>query len=255
MELSERKFGCHRQKYDPRDKKFLDLVGPQMLEMAIPQTVDMRPHCPPVYDQGALGSCTANAIAFICEHALMTSKHPREWVPSRKFQYYNELAIDGNLPNDDGSTNRTGLQVVHKFGFTSETLCPYDIPHFAVKPSPAAYASALKERVKDYGAVDQQNDAMKTALAMGYPIVIGFIVYESFMTQAVAQTGIVPMPGPNERAMGGHAVAIVGYNSQGWIVRNSWGANWGQAGYFIMPYQYFTNPQIAFDLWVVRVVP
>jgi C1A family cysteine protease len=88
------------------------------------------------------------------------------------------------------------------------------------------------------------------------PFAFGFTVYESFESDAVAQTGIVPMPSSNEEVLGGHAVLAVGYDdaSTSFIVRNSWGPNWGQKGYYQMPYGYLTNTDLASDFWAIQVV-
>lgn len=248
MTQPRRFFGWKPQKPDFRDRKFTFEV------MKLPPSIDYRPECPAVYNQGDLGSCTANAIAFLCEFDWMKEKKPNLYIPSRLFIYYNERVIEGTVDSDSGAELRDGIKSLNKWGFCPESLWPYDINEFAVKPPADAYSTALKEIVKQYGSIEQNQTAMQTALVTGFPIVIGFTVYESFMSEQVASTGIVPMPGPNESVVGGHAVAIVGYNEQGWIVRNSWGTDWGMQGYFIMPYQYFTDPNLASDLWCVEFV-
>ena len=93
---------------------------------------------------------------------------------------------------------------------------------------------------------------MLNCLADGFPFVFGFTVYESFETLKVAQTGIVPMPKKSERTLGGHAVMAIGYDQKQkhFIVRNSWGPQWGQAGYFTMPYAYLET--LASDFWTIR---
>ena len=95
---------------------------------------------------------------------------------------------------------------------------------------------------------------MRACLAEGFPFVFGFTVYESFESQQVARTGIVSMPQRGERVVGGHAVVAVGYHDteKRFIVRNSWGTGWGMKGYFTIPYDYLSNPNLAEDFWTVR---
>ncbi|MEA2373668.1 MAG: hypothetical protein QOD53_131, partial [Thermoleophilaceae bacterium] len=97
---------------------------------------------------------------------------------------------------------------------------------------------------------------LKGCLAAGFPFVFGFSVYSSFESSQVTKTGTVPMPGANEELLGGHAVLAVGYleRRQRFIVRNSWGPRWGNAGYFSMPYPYLLQPTLADDFWTLRVV-
>ena len=109
---------------------------------------------------------------------------------------------------------------------------------------------------RDFGHPDPDVMQMKAILASGFPFVFGFTVYETFESDEVAKSGIVPMPGPSEAALGGHAVMAVGYDdaSQRFLARNSWGTSWGMGGYFTMPYSYLTDSNLADDFWVVRVV-
>jgi len=97
---------------------------------------------------------------------------------------------------------------------------------------------------------------MKGCLASSYPFIFGFTVYDSFESQPVAQTGVVPMPGSTERVLGGHCVVAVGYDDsqQRFIVRNSWGTSWGIQGYCTMPYAYLTDSNLASDFWTIRLV-
>lgn len=84
---------------------------------------------------------------------------------------------------------------------------------------------------------------------VGYPFVFGFTVYEGFEVSTVAQNGHAPMPAPSEGAIGGHAVLAVGYEdaNQWFIVRDSWGATWGMAGYFTLPYANLIQSGLASD--------
>jgi C1A family cysteine protease len=222
---------------------------------ALPARVDLRSLMPPVYDQGNLGSCTANAIAGAIEYDQMKQKK-LSFAPSRLFIYYNERAIEGDVSKDAGAQIRDGIKSVASKGAPPETDWPYVESEFAVTPPAKAYGDAAKDLVGYYYTVPQTIDQMKASLAAGYPFVFGFTVYESFESNAVASSGIMPMPAENEETLGGHAVMAVGYDdaSSMIIVRNSWGTSWGQAGYFEMPYAYITDANLASDFWVVRSV-
>ena len=133
---------------------------------------------------------------------------------------------------------------------------PYDITKFAQKPSAQALSDALHHKAVSYQRLVNTLTQMKGCLASGYPFVFGFSVYASFESPTVAQTGVVPMPQPNEQLLGGHAVLAVGYDDaqQRFTVRNSWGPNWGTAGYFTIPYAYLTDGNLADDFWTVRTI-
>jgi C1A family cysteine protease len=241
---------------DIPDHRDLLYAAPIVHLKALPLKVDLRPQCPKeIYDQGDLGSCTANAIAAAIEFDLMKEKVKDVFTPSRLFIYYNERVIEGTVDSDSGAMIRDGIKSVASQGAAHEQLWAYQIAQFADKPSPAAYDDALKHKVTLYQRLVQNLNQMKGCLASGYPFVFGFTVYDSFETDAVTQTGQVPMPGPNEQVLGGHAVLAVGYDDgqQRFIVRNSWGQDWGMAGYFTMPYAYLTDSSLSDDFWTIRV--
>jgi C1A family cysteine protease len=222
---------------------------------SLPESVDMSkdPAMPPIYDQGQLGSCTANAIAA----AVDFENHRQNGLfitPSRLWIYYQERVIEGSVREDAGASLRDGMKSVSKLGVCPETDWPYDIDTFADKPPQTDYASALKDKVLLYEAAPQELFALKSLLASGLPIVFGFSVYESFESKAVAKTGVIPMPSPTESMIGGHACVLVGYNDahDRFLVRNSWGTDWGNDGYFEMPYQYPTSALLASDFWAVQ---
>jgi C1A family cysteine protease len=243
---------------DHRDHLY---AAPVMALKALPPKVDLRPQCPKtVYDQGQLGSCTANSIAGAIEFDLIKEKVASPFTPSRLFIYYNERAIEGSVSTDSGAQIRDGVKSVNQLGAPPETLWPYSdktpVGPFQDKPPASVYTEAAKHKVTSYQRVARVLAQMKGCLAAGYPFVFGFTVYESFESQQVAQTGVVPMPGPNENVLGGHAVLAVGYDDSAnrFIVRNSWGPTWGMAGYFTMPYAYLLDANLSDDFWTIRVV-
>lgn len=238
---------------DYRDYLF---AAPAQFLTKLPTHVDLRSHCPPVYDQGQLGSCTANAIGAAVQFERMKQKLKPNFVPSRLFIYYNERAMEGSVNSDSGAQIRDGIKVVSTQGDCPETEWPYVANEFAIKPPKRCYTDALKYRSVSYQRVAQNLNQMKGCLASGYPFVFGFTVYESFESPAVAKTGILPMPKPGEKTVGGHAVMAVGYDDKKgrMLVRNSWGKTWGQQGYFEMPYTYITNQNLVDDLWTIRLM-
>lgn len=238
---------------DVRDHVY---AAPMAMLKKLPAAVDLRSKFPPPYDQGQLGSCTGNAIAAAVQFGRRKQKQKPDFIPSRLFIYYNERAMEGTVKVDGGAQIRDGIKSVVKQGACSEKTWPYQISDFTVKPPAAAFKEGSKYEVTSYSRLTPTLTQLKGCLASGYPFVFGFTVYESFESVAVAKSGAMPMPAASEKVLGGHAVAAVGYDdaSQRFVVRNSWGSNWGQKGYFTMPYAYATESNLADDFWTIRLV-
>lgn len=218
----------------------------------LPSAVDLRPACPRVEDQGSLGSCTANALAGALEFLEIKDKVPFADL-SRLFIYYNERVIEHSVKSDSGAMLRDGIKTLVKQGVCTEKKWPYVLSRFTQKPAAACYKEAAQHQVTSYQRI-LTLDEMRGCLAEGFPFVFGFTVYESFESQQVAKTGVVSMPKPGERVVGGHAVVAVGYHDseKRFLVRNSWGVGWGVKGHFTIPYDYLSNPNLAEDFWTIR---
>lgn len=239
----------------PDARDFVYAAPLQRFPGGLPTSVDLRSECPPVYDQGQLGSCTGNGIAGAIEFDQRKQGNT-EFTPSRLFIYYNERVMEGTVSQDSGAQVRDGIKSVATLGAPPETDWPYVIAKFADKPPPNAYSDALQDLVSSYARVAQVLTQMQGCLAEGYPFVFGFTVYESFESEAVATTGVVPMPASGEKVVGGHCVVAVGYDDakRVFIIRNSWGTSWGIKGYCTMPYEYLLRPHLASDFWTIRSV-
>ena len=237
---------------DHRDRRYALRRG----GAALPPAVDLRALCPPIYDQGSLGSCTGNAIAAAIQFDLIRQQESSD-TPSRLFIYYNERVMEGTVSEDAGAEIRDGIKSVATLGAPPETDWPYNVAQFAAKPPDPVYVTALSDKVLTYERIDNtQLDLMKDCLVAGLPFVFGFTVYESFESEAVAQSGVVELPASGEQVVGGHAVMCVGYDDATgrFIVRNSWGVDWGKEGYFTMPYAYLTNQNLADDFWAIQTM-
>jgi C1A family cysteine protease len=218
----------------------------------LPTIVDLTNLMPPIYDQGQLGSCTANAL---CAVVCYTDPSLKQCGASRLFVYYNERVIEHSVSQDAGATLSDGILSLQKYGVCPEPSWPYKIKKFTLKPNPQCYTQALQNKAIQVQNINNNLDEMRSALVAGYPFVVGILVYSSFETSKVASTGTVPMPNTNtEQLLGGHAVVAVGYDDtkQVFIMRNSWGTSWGNKGYFTLPYAYLLDNNLTSDLWCIQ---
>lgn len=234
---------------DRRDHRYAAVHG---VPAKLPAKVDLRAQCPPVENQGQLGSCTANALAGALEFLELKEDYPLVDL-SRLFIYYNERVIEHSVAHDSGAMLRDGIKTLAKQGVCAEKLWPYVFKQFAKRPPAACYTQAKQHTISSYQRL-ATTDEMRACLAAGFPFVFGFTVYESFESATVARSGTVNLPKQNESAIGGHAVCAVGYDdkAQRFIVRNSWGAAWGKKGYFTMPYAYLADRDLSDDFWTMR---
>lgn len=210
---------------------------------------DLRSGCrKTIADQGALGSCTGNAAAAYADFL-----HPHLPRASRLFIYWLERFMEGTVNEDAGAMIRTAIKVLAQYGASKETLWPYKIARFMDKPSDKAFDYGDRHKISIYSRVNSLV-GIKSSLSEGFPVIFGMSVYESFESEEVANTGIVPMPKRHEQNLGGHAVLIVGHDdsTQRVLVRNSWGKDWGQGGYFTLPYAYVSDSNLCDDFWTIR---
>jgi C1A family cysteine protease len=250
----ERKLGWHRQLPDFRDFK-LTLTKEDELAPRLP-FVDLTPNMPPIYDQDGIGCCTGEAICGSVEFEMI--KKNMKFYPSILFVYANERIMEGTpLTDDSGGYIRDGIKSVNKYGVCSGKTWPFSQWRMTIKPSKIAYTEALLHQALKYQAVRQNQNDFEVLLSKSWPIVIGIAVYDSFLSDEVSRTGVVPMPDPQRESLqGGHAVLVVGYDGPNrlFIVRNSWGIEWGKRGYFTIPYEYVLNRDLADDFWVIQLM-
>ena len=236
---------------DPKDPSSPKYV-PKFTEDKLPPGVDLRPHLTPIEDQSQTSSCTANATVGAYEY-LLKRTYGKSPDLSRLFIYFNARDMDGKANEPCGSHIAYAVKVVQKMGVCIEKTWPFDENQVLVKPDKKSYGEAKDIVVKHGKRLDIRNlHHMRSCLAEGYPIIFALNLFESF--QKVGPKGRVLVPDPSsEKATGAHAMLCVGYSDKDkvFIVRNSWGAKWGESGYCYIPYDYFTNPKFAGDGWMI----
>lgn len=207
------------------------------------------------YDQGGLGSCTANAFCAAFRILAAVSGKFAGFQPSRLFFYYNERVVEGTVAEDAGADIIDGENYVVKNGICKESSWPYIESRFSAKPPVGCYKEALNYRIKSFTVLPQAGPAlvaaMKLQLAAKVPLLIAVAVYDSFESSAVAASGVVPMPMPmGETLQGGHEMCVVGYNDarKAFLVLNSWGPRWGIQGKCYIPYAYFLSPDLCYEV-------
>jgi hypothetical protein len=211
------------------------------------------------YDQGQLGSCTANAwvrlVVWEMRKAGLVSDDDR----SRLDLYWQERYLEGTVNEDSGAYIRDGGKVLANRGVAKAVDWPYDISKFTIKPPAAADLSAGEAKITEYHRITNLSD-LKVAIASKLLVVAGITIYESFESFEVSATGIVPMPDKQkEQVLGGHAIIICGYDDSRNVVicQNSWGTNWGDHGFFTLPYAFIQDSDLTSDLWTatIKVAP
>jgi C1A family cysteine protease len=249
----KRKFGWVKDSRDRRDKLFSVSLK---VKKKLPKAVDLRKGLPPVYDQGNINGCTANAIAAAVEFDEIHQGMKDRFIPARLFIYYNERAREGTVDKDAGGQIRDGIKSIAGLGAPHEEMWPYEVKLVTVKPKSLCYTQAKRYRTVSYFRMMHHLDELKSCLASGFPFVFGIKVYASFVGQRVANTGIVEMPKKGEKVAGLHAVLACGYDdsTNRFLVRNSYGADWGLEGYFTIPYTYLLDPKLAHDFWTLRLI-
>lgn len=265
--------------YTGDTKEILELLGPGgqagrprpagQKRPGAAAAVDLREWASAVEDQGALGSCTAQAGAGVIEYYERKSSG-RHIEASRLFLY----KVTRNLmkmKGDTGAYLRLTMGAMVLFGVPPEEYWPYsdDEREFDKEPPAFCYAFAQNYQTIKYYRHDPPGlgrtevlARLKAALAAGHPAMFGFTVYSSI--EQAAATGRIPYPSAREKIAGGHAVVAMGYDDKmtvrnkddgsetrgALLVRNSWGPGWGERGYGWLPYEYVLRG-LAEDFWSV----
>jgi C1A family cysteine protease len=232
-------------KRDDFDKDDIKVSFSRKTIKKLPSKVDLRTGFGKIYNSAQLGSCTATAI---CESFMYDQKKQnlKTFEPSRLFLYYNEKE----------NSIRDGIKSINKLGICEETSWPYTAENFNKKPTDNCYDECKFQKCIKYRRIRNKLEQMKAAISKGYPFVFGFSVYASFESPSWdPSTQIMPIPTNDEKLLGGHAVVAVGYSDKKkcFLIRNSWGSEWGIDGNFLMSYDFITSDECD-DFWIIETI-
>jgi C1A family cysteine protease len=266
-EVKQRLISEVRQKHETTDgniKSVLQPLGKASEVKSLPAKVDNRKYCSPVKDQGQLGSCTANMAANMYEY--MCKRGKTSYVELSRLFIYKTTRWLLHLTGDTGAYIRSALGALVVYGAPPEEYYPYEVSKFDETPDVLNAGFAQSFQVTKYFRLDkgvpsneQLITRMKEYLAKGFCLGIGFTVFDSF-EEAASNGGFIPYPKPNESVQGGHAVTIVGYDKNkeegAFLIKNSWGTDWGERGYGWIPIKYFVKQEnadapLADDIWTI----
>lgn len=261
LEKAPENWGWKPDKPDERDFRFATIRTIDLTKA--PKKIDLRTHMTPVEDQGWTSSCVANASVGSLEYLYSKRlgkrwscfrKDPRDY--SRMFVYWYARKLDGFEQEDGGCYIRTAMKAMQKFGVCQEKYWEFKPKNIFRPPNDEAQDRANRRKVVNYYRITSVDETI-CALAEQRPVIFGALLYESFMDPN--NNGIIPLPDvANEKFIGGHAMLAVGYDLDQayFIIRNSWGTDWGLKGYCKMPFDYFKpiGHQVS-DCWVIKAHP
>jgi C1A family cysteine protease len=254
-------YGAKPDTHDPRDlkKRYSQADIPSQWQSP---NADLSGYVHHVYDQKSVASCTANALCAaygldLIKQSQQLSGGYYYFNPSRLFLYYNTREREHSVKYDSGASIRQTVKAMNCRGVCKESDWPYVVDKWKVKPDPSCYVAAEGNTLCKYERLDQDIDHMRACLKRDQcPFVFGFKVYRSFHSDSNRRHGNMPMPTASEKrneSEGRHAVVAVGYNDTTRRIKvlNSWGEDWGDGGYFYMPYEFIKDSDICFDFWKI----
>jgi C1A family cysteine protease len=225
------------------------------LTESLPTSYSLYKYLPAVIEQGNLGSCTGCALtASVKTLANIYNLKKLNKNLSPLFLYYCERELLGYVNIDSGSSISAGITCLQNTGICVETLHPYNISKFKERPSNYAYNNASTYKIDEVIKVPYDLNTIKSIL-LTRPIVIGINVYTSFLNNVnVDITGDIPYPkleNNEDELLGGHAMYLFGYNeaNKTFLVRNSWGIDWGNKGSGTIPEEYIINEKLNVEMW------
>lgn len=243
----ERKYGALIDHPDVRDHLVAEPVPGALFQVE----TDLSPYFPAIRDQGNEGSCTGHTARNLLS-TVWNLFYGVSLDFSPQFIYRAERLREGDPDVDGGAQSRTMVAVLRDTGMCLEASCPYSDQGWRNRTTVEQLQEAQKYRIGAFHRIPSL-DALRSVIDSKYPASLSIAVYESFESDAVAKSGVVPIPKPGEKLLGYHEVTCAGVSDSGKVLKvaNSWGTGWGDKGYFYLPFGYWDG--FITDSWTVHL--
>jgi len=203
----------------------------------VPPRKDLRALWWKINDQGSTGSCVgwASVDALLRWHFVKTNRIGQNELLSPRFQWMAAKETDefNSRPTTfveaEGTSLKAALDVARKFGAVKDTVLPFASAIGYRGSAATFYAIAAQLKISMYFNLGREIGNWRVWLATKGPILTRLSV-DSTWDKATSTKGMLDVYKP-KTAHGGHAVTLVGYTPDAFIVRNSWGTGWGDRGF------------------------
>lgn len=220
----------------------------QTVNQNIPTSFSLAKYVKIIFNQGNLGSCTANAFAGA--HCLLQILKFNNIIykPSRLYFYFKERLLENKNSTigltDSGADVIDGLSYALNKGIADEIFWPYILSKYNITPPAAVDSNAMMHKISSYSYLSIDLHSIKSVLFSYRPVLIAMNVFENFESLSTANTGVINMP--SGKLLGGHEMYIVGFddNKQIFTCVNSWGITWGIQGFCYLPYSYILSGNV-----------
>ncbi len=215
-------------------------------QIDLPPSLDLSSRFPPPGNQGSIGSCGGWAVAYAAKS--FQEKSERDWDMENQMHRFSPsfLYNQVNGGRDSGSSFPDLFAILMTHGAASLATMPYTTD-YRRQPDAAAFREAQQYPIRSFVRIPPGgNTAIKSMLVQGKAVVFGMEVDQSFMNY----TGGI-FRGGSGRTLGGHAMAIVGYDDsrRAYRIINSWSTRWGDGGYAWIDYDAFAR--LTHDVWAL----
>ena len=188
----------------------------------LPLILDYRNDLLPVRNQGNQGTCYAQSVACMKEWQEKKDTNLDKYLSPQFFYNNRSNLYDDDKNNDEGMYGRDVMKLLRNIGICEEEIYPYGLIQKKQEIQEYCYLKAKKNIIKGYAKIDSL-DSLKESLYTNGPCLIAFPVYNNGNEMWIKNN--------DNNFMGGHAMCVVGYLEDSFIIRNSWGNYWGDNGY------------------------